>query len=130
MSEPKKKPSELTIDEMIAEKNRKEAIKPKVCTIPTATTSISEVTSHGPNTSSAGDPPRATIGESTTEAVKPSIVEKVKDKVQSVLGKNEMLVVRCNICQKDYLFGRKDRNGKPKPEAQCVHLTFKGIEEQ
>lgn len=149
----KKKPSDMTIDEMVANrkkdppKEEKPIDKKNVCVPLEEPETPTTEGMHGATTvdirthsGGAGYPPRETTGESTPSVTigdvpkvdppKETITAKVKAKVQTILAKDEMIVIRCNICEKDFLLGRKNKDGSLKPEAQCMHFTFKGLHKE
>ena len=69
--------------------------------------------------------PQGPVKAAKVTEMKTKVVDPPKD--ESLLKKGEMLVIHCNLCERDQYFGRRDREGNIKPDADCVHHTFLGV---
>ena len=46
---------------------------------------------------------------------------------KKALQLGELLIIRCNICEIENLYGRQNKKGEYLPDAWCAHVSFVGV---
>lgn len=73
---------------------------------------------------------KSAIGSCTPEYELAEVVEhKTKVVNGDPLKLGQLLKIRCNICELEYLYGRQTKTGEFLPDAWCSHVSFVGVVE-